>query len=374
MNRLIHIVMTVLLICSWLIGATVKNPEKPEKGQWDFKPQKKWQLDAIGNDLLVNVSDIKADQKGNLYIAEVKNMKFYILNPDGKLLASFGKKGQGPGELANISTFYLFKNYLIVPDLAIIHYFSTKGELIKDVKLKKWLHHQLLIDEDQLIILSKFPFQVKKNDPNYIELYNLKTNSSKKLTKLKLKEEILRYAKGGIRVAIPLKNTTPKLVMATDFKALFYGNSGKYQINKIDFTGKELLSFSIEGRKKNRVSKITKTKHFKNNASVHNEPQEVVEGLFNMVPDESPYFYQMFIDTKGWIYVLLIDLENPDQQAIDIFSPEGKYLYRSVINLSNDFENILTLAFSFAKSELFVFGDEVEGERQLVKYKISLPD
>lgn len=368
------ILITVLLIFSWLTRATVKNPDKPGKGQWDFKPEKVWQMDTIGNDLLVNVKDMKVDQKGNLYIAEVKNMKFYILNPDGKLLVSFGKKGQGPGELQGISKFYLIKNYLISPDMASIHYFSTTGEFIKDVKIKKWLHHKLFIDEDQLIILSYFPFQAA-NNPNYIELYNLKTNSSKKLAELKSKEGFLRYAKGGIRLAYYVKNTTPQLVMATDLKTLIYGNSSHYQINKIDLTGKELLSFSIEGRKKNRVSKLTKREYVENNSTITIEqPKNIVDALLDTIPDESPYFYQFLIDTKGLIYVLLIDLENPNQQAIDIFSPGGKYLYRSVINLSNDFENIIILAFSFAKSELFVFGDDVEGERQLVKYKISLPD
>jgi hypothetical protein len=82
------IFITVLLIFSWSTGAaaTVRNPDNPGKGQWDFKPEKVWRLDAIGNDLLVNIKDMKVDQKGNLYIAEVKNMKFYILKPDGKLL------------------------------------------------------------------------------------------------------------------------------------------------------------------------------------------------------------------------------------------------------------------------------------------------
>jgi hypothetical protein len=163
--------------------------------------------------------------------------------------------------------------------------------------------------------------------------------------------------------------------MATDFAAFIYGNSSQYQINKIDFTGKELLSFSIEGRKKNRLSRAIKRKHAENNTTITTEyPKNVVDALLDTIPDEPPYFYQFLIGAKGWIYVLLIDLANPNQQAIDIFSPGGKYLYRSVINLSKDFERIIILAFSFAKSELFVFGDDVEGERQLMKYKISMPD
>ena len=374
MSKFVFILVVALFIHSWLIGAIIKNPDKPEKGQWDVKPQKEWQLDAIGNDLLVNVKGMKVDQKWNLFIAEAKNMKFYVLNPGGKLLVSFGREGQGPGELQSIGTFYLLKNHLISPEMVKYHIFSTKGEFIKDVNTRKWLHYKLFIDKEQLVILSHLPFRAN-NNPNYIELYNMKTDTRKKLAELKLKEGFLRYVSGGTRIAVPGKKTVPEIVMATDFKSLFYGNSGQYKISKIDFTGKELLSFSIEGRKKNRVSKIAKRKYFESNSRfIYTHPKKVVNGLLEKVPDESPYFSRILIDPKGWIYILLIDLENPNQQAMDIFSPEGKYLYHSVINLSKDFENILTLAFSFAKSELFVFGDDVEGERQLVKYKISLPE
>jgi hypothetical protein len=374
MNKLLYQVITLLVLYSWLTGVTVKNPDKPEKGQWEFNPKKVWQLDAIDNDVLFRVEGMKIDQKGNLYIAESKNMKFYVLDPNGKSITSFGTKGQGPGELQYIGRFYLQDNYLISPEMVKIHYFSTKGEFIKDVKTAKWLNSKLFIDENQLIVLSYFPFRVK-NNPNYIELYNLKTNTSKKLIELKLKEGFLRYEKGGIRLAIYVNKTVPELFMTSHYKTLLYGNSSQYQIDKIDLTGKKLLSFSIEERKKNPVSKITKRKHVEKNSRITFEyPQNVVDDLLETIPNESPYFYQILVGAKGEIYVLLIDLDNSNQQAVDVFSPEGKYLYHSVINLSNDFEYIRNLAISFVNSELFVFGDNKEDERQLVKYKINLPE
>ena len=49
-------------------GTVVKNPDQPQKGQWDFKQEKVWDIDTIGNDVLAQLRRMKADGEGNLYI------------------------------------------------------------------------------------------------------------------------------------------------------------------------------------------------------------------------------------------------------------------------------------------------------------------
>jgi hypothetical protein len=376
MQKFIFILMIGLLIPSWvtITGSVIKNPDQPQKGKWNCNPEKAWEMDAVGDDVLGDVRYMKVDQTGNLYLAERIHSKFYVLDPEGKLIVSFGRRGEGPGEFKRLNDFHIINDYLIVPEMANIHYLSKKGVFIKDVNPGKILFSRLFIDENRLVKLSYMGFQ-DVDEPNYIEIYNLETKKSKKLVPVQLKEGVLQYSKGSTNIVMKAQDTKPEMVFATDSQALFYGNNDLYQINKIDFNGKPLLSFSVEGRKKNSVSRDAKLNHFRNRVRIFdNLPKDAVKVMLNQIPDQSPYFLQILIDKKGRIYVLLIDLENQNQQAVDIFSPAGKYLYHTVIDLSENFERIVVLAFSFARSELFAFAEDEEGERLLVKYKINLPD
>jgi hypothetical protein len=376
MQKFILILMISILIPSWvtITASVIKNPDQPQKGKWNCNPGKAWEMDAIGDDILGDVSYMKTDQTGNLYLAEPNQTKFYVLDPEGKLIVSFGKKGEGPGEIKDMGEFYITKDYIIVPEIINIHYFSKKGDFVKDVNPGKMLFPRVFIDENRLVKLSYMSFQ-SSDKPNYIEIYNLETKKSKKLAPLQSKEGVLSYSKGGNNLVLKAQGTKPEIVIAADSQALFYGNNDIYQINKIDFNGKPLLSFSIDGRKKNSISQDGKIKHFRNRIRIFDRlPKDAVKEMLKQVPDQLPYFHQILIDKKGRIYVLLTDLEHQSQQAIDIFSPAGKFLYHTIIDLSENFDRIITLAFSFSRSELFAFAEDEEGELQLVKYKINLPD
>ena len=46
-------------------------------------------------------SDIVIDEQGNIYILDSGNHRIQKFDPEGNYLASFGRKGQGPGESAS---------------------------------------------------------------------------------------------------------------------------------------------------------------------------------------------------------------------------------------------------------------------------------
>ena len=370
---ILTIVMLLHLSATSTPGTVVKNPDQPLKGKWDFKPGKVWEIDALGDDLLVDIRIMKADREGNLYIYEYKHKRFYVLNPGGKLLVSFGKRGEGPGEFRMVGGLFIRNDLLIIPDFSKIYVFSKKGEPIRTIKPGTYIRHRLFIDESRLIKLSYYPSE-KRDDPNYIELYNLETKKTRKLVRLKLKQKTLYYDAGRFRLSLPAGKVMPTLILEADSRALYYGNNDRYQINKIDFNGKPLLSFSIEGRKKNRISLDTKIKYCRDRVStLANIPRDAPKEMAKELPDETPYFNRTFIEPKGLVYVQLNDLENQNQRSLDIFSREGKYIYHSVIDLSDDFEQIDTMTFSWARSELYVFGLDEDGEEHLVKYKVHLP-
>lgn len=378
MQRFIFILIIVVLLhlsAAGTPGTVVKNPDQPQKGKWDFKPEKVWDIDAIGDDVLADLRRMKADREGNLYIYEYKQKRFYVLDPDGKLLYSFGERGEGPGEFKMTPGLFILNDRLIIPDSGKIHVFSKKGEPIRAIKGNSG--GLLFIDENRLIKRTYHPILYdKRDDPNYLELYNLETKETRKLARVELKDRFIEYKPKTIRATLVLYATevTPTLIVASDSRSLYYGYTDRYQINKIDFNGKPLLSFSIEGRKKNRISLDARIKYSRILLEkFYNMPRDGHKKLANKIPDESSYFNKIRIDPKGLIYVFLVDLENLNKKSLDIFSREGKYIYHSVIDLSNDFERIVKMTFSWARSELYVFAHDEDGEVHLVKYKVNLP-
>ena len=64
-------------------------------------------------------TDLAVDTQGNLYVADSGNSRIQKLAPDGSFVASFGRKGQGPGE-------FQFLDGLLVDGAGKI-YFTDKG-------------------------------------------------------------------------------------------------------------------------------------------------------------------------------------------------------------------------------------------------------
>jgi hypothetical protein len=71
------------------------------------------------------------------------------------------------------------------------------------------------------------------------------------------------------------------------------------------------------------------------------------------------------------ITIHLTDVANKTVQEIDIFSPAGKYLFHSDIQLPEGFKRVTPL---FIKgNSLIVFVEDEDGEQKLVKFQIETP-
>ncbi len=94
------------------------------------------------------------------------------------------------------------------------------------------------------------------------------------------------------------------------------------------------------------------------------------------IPKELNYFSKIRIE-KGLVYVFVTNYaEYWDDQQIDIFSLEGKYLYRTVftpgkgekIHSSSIFHGLM-----IKNGFLYTVLEDSNDDRKLVKYRVSLP-
>ena len=98
----------------------------------------------------------------------------------------------------------------------------------------------------------------------------------------------------------------------------------------------------------------------------------MMDQMIKGMPDVATFFSRIFIGKNGLIYIFVSDLENEDGQGVDIFSPEGKYLYHGEIKVEEGSK--IRSPIAFYKNSIYMFVEDEEGESSLIKYKIDLPE
>ena len=100
MRKIIFILLLVFLAI--FLFSQVKNPDRPLRGKWDFQVRNEWEIENAGDDVFGDIQNIRSAQDGRIYVLDSKNFKIYIFNKEGKFISSFGRRGEGPGEIRNL--------------------------------------------------------------------------------------------------------------------------------------------------------------------------------------------------------------------------------------------------------------------------------
>jgi hypothetical protein len=374
-TRLILILIISLFVFN--LNAGVKNDNKPLKGQWDFQLQKMWEVGSAGDDVLVEARLIHVDDDGkvygNVYLLDMKYFKFFVFSPQGEFLFSFGKRGEGPGELKFPFSFFIQDNYIIVPDQGRIHYFTKKGKFVKTVNPGFISHPKTFIDDNRYIMVQDREDEKSKFEE--LEIYDIDTKERATIAQVTAEKALTASSdtgQGRMELKIKDTNTTPLVVVTTHNNVLYFGKNDNYRIKKIDLKGNELLSFSIRERERKKIPLAYKKKRISNiKLNGQKMPEELAKQLIKGMPDYCTYFSNVTIEENGLIYVYLNDITNETGQGIDIFSPEGKYLCHADIILTDGLKPVSPMVIK--REYLYIFAEDNEGERKLVKYKISKP-
>jgi len=352
--------------------AEIKNPDKPMKGQWDFKLKIVWNIVDAGNEEFANPRQLLISEDGIIYVYDDKRLKFYILNPDGKTISTFGKKGEGPGEIQQMERTQLFlvKNKLIAVDGGRLHYFTRQGKYINSVVNIGPHRPTFFINEDEFI---SSPIFINMNTPDAtgkIRHYHLKTKQEKTITEFSL------FKKGYVRTpvgrrTIIVMGITPMMVTGYDGSKIYFGKNDSFEINVVDLKGDKYNSFGIK-RKKEKYPEEPLRERFNELSS--KPSKQMVDSMIKSLPKEYTFFNRIEV-YNGLIYVFIPDFDNKNPRKVDIFSAEGKYLYRGYLSFGkNMFVLLSPLRNLIIKNGyLYIVLENEEGEISIAKYRITLP-
>lgn len=347
----------------------IKNKDKPLKGEWDFQLRKAWETYNAGDDILLQVSDIEVADDGRVYLYDLKYHKFFVFSPEGEFLFAFGKQGEGPGEYKMVFNFFLEGKYVIAPEMGRFHYFTMDGKYVRTNNPGVMIFPRNFIDENRFITIQEQ--ENGKGKPEKLQIFDLTSKERTTLAEVTA-EKALTARAGGMALVLKDSSSTPSIVAGVRNNEIYYGKSDKYLIKKIDFKGKESLKFSIQGRERKKIPTAVKRKRFDNLRINNMKPsKEMVDQLIKGMPDYCTYFSRILIDENGLVYIFVNDMTNDTGQEIDIFSPQGKYLYHSHVTLPEGLR--WQTPYEFEGNNLYIFTEDEEGEKKLVKYKIVKP-
>ncbi len=141
-----------------------------------------------------------------------------------------------------------------------------------------------------------------------------------------------------------------------------------YKITVSDLKGNILNVFSLK-RKKRWIS--DKVKEDELVASAKGQaPVELLKRLAKTMPNDMTYFSNIEVH-NGLIYVFTPYYIRNNIQQIDIFSSEGKYLYRAFIKVDDEYE--IAIEPVIKNGYVYICLEDQDGELTVNKFGIDLP-
>ncbi len=269
------------------------------------------------NYIFSGLQHVQVDKEEYMYAADWKETQIRIYDKNGKHVRSFGRKGQGPGEIGLPFYLGIFQgNKLVVNDTRNVKFifYSRKGELLKEVLKGKYSYvTRFKVDsEANFYTISRtydeanITFEVKKFSPSFDPLETF--------------------------ASIEVKRK-PRVVPAFS-PALFIKMTRDESLVWLDFLKYELTIMNREGKALRRIikdydpMKINKA-HEKRLIQQTWGDRGIRPGYKFEVPKHFPPVRTFYIDDENRIYVRTyeyIDKEGTQLVRYDVFDPEGRYI------------------------------------------------
>lgn len=369
MKRIMIVIMVVILTLS--LFAHIKNPDRPLKGKWDFQMKKMWEVERAGDYYIAVVQNLAAAKDGRIYILDQKNFKIYIFSKEGQFISAFGQQGEGPGEIRRFfggDQLFVMENSISILDLSKIHYFDLDGTYKKSALYPLDQHPRAFLSEEVYI---SAPTVISLGAKGQLLFYHVDNKSQKMIAEYSIYEKATDSQGGQFRRSIVIDTITPQMFVTCGKGKVYYGMSTSYEITTVDETGKKTGSFSIDGRERKNVSKKFLA-HLGQELINDGDRPDVIKRILKALPKKASFFWKISADRNGLVYIFISD-PDPDSanlQALDIFSPEGKFLYSSEIKI----EEGLKINTIYLQDELLLMAVEnEEGTVKVAKYLVKPP-
>jgi 6-bladed beta-propeller len=297
---------------------TILNPAFPKDGVIRYALQDDLTIGGEGGgaeSVLNRPQFLDVDAQGDIYVLDWGDVEFKVFAPDGRLLRTFGKKGQGPGEFDIPAYFALAADgriFLLSGRQYQVITLDNTGKYLSSFRLDGFCDG-LGVDRQNRIYYSRFlPPDVGGGEEYKLVQSRMALFKTDDLGKEKtplgeyLAETMLRKVQKEMISSLTSREsyTTSWLVGPDD--RVYIGYNKDYRLDVRDADWKLLFRFGRE---------FTPLRH----------PEYKPDGAN---PEFYPAFsdWRKFFDDKGDLWLEQYVEEGVKDHVFDVFSPEGIYL------------------------------------------------
>ena len=337
----------------------VKNPKEPIYIKEVFSIQEELRIGTQEGEeeyMFNQVRGVDVDTEGNIYVLDSQSVKVSVFDGNGRFLRTFGRQGQGPGEMQMPIFIQITSDEEIVifdPSTRRLIFSSQDGDYLRQVSTARIGNpmHPVRLDSNGNLFAQVIPpppmggFELKEFDSD-LELLRM-------IYKVKRNDSYLRDE---------FKVMPPGLCCAASSKdTVVWGFADKYELNVIDSNG----------------SMIKKIKKDSKPLKVTDEDLEDLKEKFSrtsvsrlgrkpLFPDHFPAFSDISIDEKGRIFVQTYERAEKNSRfyIFDVFDSEGRYMARGPLRARS------TVGFIWENDKLYTVDTDDEGYYLVKRYKV----
>lgn len=295
----------------------VKNPKDPVRISNYTQEVKLTEELCIGHDVpegeyvFAALRALQVDDAGDIIILDWKDNLIKVFNPDGHLIHSFGKHGQGPGEIQSPSRLYLKDGKLIaLMDSGNNRYslYTKNGDCLKEIDMGKYRVFRTIPDSRDYVYGDRLEFSGDPIPSAQLLRISPDFNDAEIIVEYQIVSRFGIFGAVFDRLAY---------AVASDDRFL-WGRSTKYVIHILNPDGEEIRRIQ------------------KNYAAVPISDEEkkvlgeryTLDGDIKSLPNQYPPFFYFICDDLGRIYVRTYERNEKGWLGYDIFDEEGRFFSR----------------------------------------------
>jgi hypothetical protein len=341
--------------------AVVKNPYKPLYSGDVFNIEEELAIggaNANGEFMFSRIA-LDVDDKGNLYVLETKDVEIRVFDENGKHIFSFGKQGQGPGEMMRPTS----AGFQITPQHEIMLYdppsqryifFSLDGKYLRRIStttLGTVLNPVTLNSKGKFIAHTVPPPMYDKE----LKIFDSDFNTLKVIATLKSTP----WNQSEIHVL------EPSIIFDVSREDnIIWGNSDKYEISILNPEGESIKKI-IKDYNAVDVSEDYKKRTIEFYESRF--PRNYISQMKFIFPDYFPAFGSITIDDTGRLFIETYEevKNRTGSHYFDVFNPEGIYIAKIPLQT----ENVNT--YIWKKAKLYTIEEDKEGFPVVKRYQVN---
>jgi len=358
----------VLVVALVNIVAAEQSPDVPTRGLWDFNPQKLWEIDRVGGEPLRRPAELRVSAGGSVYFHDFDRHVSYACDDQGNVVATFARQGRRKGEVPRYMNCLAGDDQVVIVSPDRMYFYSSNGSFLDSAANNLFQRFPLLYFGGHEFLLGPGALTDVRDGEATIVRSDVAARNVETFAKIKVSDEERSGPPGAVVLGL-----TPQLLAARDpdSGAVFYGKNSEYKIYVANERGELRPTFGLK-RAGALVSDEDKRAHFAGLGI----PSDQLEQLVKALPNKAACYQRIQVN-RGLVYVFAAaGFGVPcDSQQIDIFLPDGTYLYRSEIRFTEG-KHILSGAenLRIQGDRLYVILEDDAGARTIARYSIALPE